>query len=165
MFDSLKSQNVLDLGAEWRELLGYAADLHDVGEFISYERHNIHSYTIIINAPLAGFDSIELQEMALMARFHHNSVPSPKSKLFAGLEPAAAQAVRQCALLLRMADILDRGRNGAVTGLSFSVSSGTALLRIASATDISMPMWKLKTVREDFGLIFGLRLREVHELS
>ncbi|MDD2626090.1 MAG: Ppx/GppA phosphatase family protein [Candidatus Methanomethylophilus sp.] len=164
LFDALKLQGVLTLGDSWRELLGYAADLHDAGEFISYERHSVHSYTIIINAALAGFDSQELQEMALMARFHHNSLPGPNSKNFTGMDQADITAVRQCGLLLKIADILDRSRNGAVTGLAVSVSAGSAVLRLTSVKDISMQMWKLKTVRDDFNAVFGLRLREVHEL-
>jgi len=162
LYDSLTQIGVLHLDPVWRELLGYAADLHDVGEFISYERHNLHSYTIITNSYLAGFDSFELLAMGLMARFHHSSLPGPTAKILGGMDRAEAAAVLQCALLLKFGDILDRGRDGAVTDVRFEVADGTATLILTAPSDISMEMWKLKTVREDFKTVFGLRLREIH---
>jgi len=76
LYDGLKNIGVIDLPPQWRDLLRYAAIVHDVGEFINYDNHSDYSYLIIRNSYLAGFDNYELELMALMAKFHHGSLPS-----------------------------------------------------------------------------------------
>lgn len=160
LYDALSCKGIIPASdPRWRELLGYAAEIHDVGEFISYEKHNIHSYTIIRNSYLAGFDDDELQAMALMARFHHNSVPGPSSKYFAELDGNEIICVRRCALILKMADIMDRGRDAAVESLDVELSAGAVRLTLGSSKDISMQMWKLKSIKDEFSNIYGRKLR------
>lgn len=158
IYDSLTATGMLDLDPRWRQLLGYAAVLHDVGEFIAYEKHNVLSYIIIRNSYLAGFDSEELECLALIARFHHNSIPGPSSKYFADVDRADVQAVRRCALVLKMADILDRGRDGAVEEAQVTVSGGSPTLCLKASKDISMAVWKLKTIKDDFFNVFHVKI-------
>ena len=47
-----------------REWLEYGALLHDVGVHISYERHHRHSYYLIKNGELRGFDPQEIEIIA-----------------------------------------------------------------------------------------------------
>lgn len=162
IYDALTAAGVMKTDPRWRELLGYSADLHDVGEFISYEKHNVHSYTIIRNSYLAGFDDDELQAMALIARFHHNSIPGPSSKYFYGLDAAETVAIQKCALVLKIADILDRGRDSAVEGIGTTVSEDAVTLSLKATKDISMQMWKLKSIKDEFSNICGRKLRVEH---
>ncbi|MCQ2078435.1 MAG: Ppx/GppA family phosphatase [archaeon] len=143
---------------EMEELLGYAAQLHDVGAFISYDKHNAFSYTIIKNSYLAGFDSDELERIALLARFHHNSFPGPSSKFFVGMDRKSAQNLLKYAMILKIADILDRGRDFAVEEIRVEVLNGNVNLTVYATADMSMAMWKLGTVVEDFRTLFGGRL-------
>ncbi len=162
IYDALTAAGVLRTDPKWRELLGYSAELHDVGEFISYEKHNVHSYTIIRNSYLAGFDDEELQAMALIARFHHNSIPGLSSKYFHGLDPEETAAIQKCALVLKMADILDRGRDSAVEEIGTVASEDAVTLSLKAAKDISMQMWKLKSIKDEFSNIYGRRLKVEH---
>ncbi len=50
LFDSGKKIGLHDFGDEERELLRYAALLHDVGDFLSFNDHQLHSHYIITNA-------------------------------------------------------------------------------------------------------------------
>ena len=54
IFDQTRS--VHGLGDRERDWLEYGALLHDVGVHISYERHHRHSYYLIKNGDLRGFD-------------------------------------------------------------------------------------------------------------
>lgn len=47
LFDSAKAMGLHDSGDLARELLHYAALLHDIGIFISFSRHNAHSHYLI----------------------------------------------------------------------------------------------------------------------
>ncbi len=69
LFDSAKQIGLHNLGETEKELLKYAATLHDVGDFHSFNDHQLHSHYIICNAELLGFDKKEIQIMANIAVF------------------------------------------------------------------------------------------------
>ena len=75
LFDSAKEQGLHNFGDNERELLEYATFLHDIGSFISYSNHHAHSYYIIKNSELLGFDQKEITFMANIARFHRKRAP------------------------------------------------------------------------------------------
>jgi exopolyphosphatase/guanosine-5'-triphosphate,3'-diphosphate pyrophosphatase len=54
LFD--QTSHLHGLGAPARDLLEYAALLHDIGHHISYPGHHKHSYYLIKNGELRGFD-------------------------------------------------------------------------------------------------------------
>lgn len=108
------------LGAAERELLGFAAQIHDVGLVIGYSRHHKHSYYIITNAELPGFDTDEILELALICRYHRRSMPRSSHLPFKSLEPARAQAVETLAGILRVADALDRTHQGQIDRITMN---------------------------------------------
>ena len=59
LFDQTRS--VHGLADREREWLEYGALLHDIGVHISYERHHRHSYYLIKNGDLRGFDPQEIE--------------------------------------------------------------------------------------------------------
>jgi len=158
LFDEMKKLGIHGMSSDMRMLLSYASLLHDIGEFISYTKHNIHSYTIILNSFLPGFDNEELRTMALLAKFHHGGLPSERSKLFKDVDEDEIKDILRCAMMLKIADILDRHRTSSVDTVNISLSSGEVSLILGSESDISMEIWKLKTIKEDFKAVFGLDL-------
>src|SRR5262249_56505511 len=88
-----------------REWLEYAAVLHDIGVHISYERHHKHSYYLIKNGDLRGFDPEEVEAIAPIARYHRQATPKrspdhychcnekrpPAIRPFAAMSPLAAR--------------------------------------------------------------------------
>ncbi len=56
LFDSSRTVGLHSYGQKERELLKFAAYLHDIGDFISFTNHQAHSYYIVRNADLLGFD-------------------------------------------------------------------------------------------------------------
>ena len=72
---------VLKVGPQARELLEHAALLHDIGRVIDHDRHNRHTYYLVKNAELLGFDPVEIEIIAQAARGHRKPVArldSPK---------------------------------------------------------------------------------------
>ena len=159
MFDKMRALGIHGMNEEMRALLSYASVLHDIGEFISYPKHHLHSYIIILNSFLPGFDNGELKTMALLAKFHHGNLPSEKSKQFRDMDSGEISDILKCAMMLKIADILDRRRNSSVDYVEMSVSGGEVTMNIGSESDLNMEVWKLRTIKDDFKAVFGLDLK------
>src|SRR5437868_7921169 len=97
------------LGEEERSILHAAAMLHDVGAFVSYNRHHKHTYYLLYHADLPGFTDRERELIATIARYHRRSPPKDRHAEFQRLTPDERIVVRRLAALLRVADGLDRG--------------------------------------------------------
>ena len=106
------------LGTDARDLLEAGGVLHNVGLFISHSAHHKHSSYVIRNTDqLVGFSQREIEIMALLARYHRKSTPSPRHVEFAVLPPADQHVVRVLAGLLRIGIALDRSHGGGVIGV------------------------------------------------
>ena len=161
LYDGFGVADVIPHTDGWRELLGFAAVVHDVGEFISFDRSNIHAYTIIVNSSMAGFDMEELTDIALIARFQHDAMPKPGAAIFGPMDMAERTAILRCAMLLRLADIMDRGRDASIKSIGVAADRSAVTIDLRSDTDISMEVWKLRTAAKQFRKVFGRDLRVV----
>ncbi|MGH7985160.1 MAG: HD domain-containing protein [Candidatus Binataceae bacterium] len=123
---------VLGLSPPTRELLQYSAFLHDIGHAIDHDRHNRHSYYLIKNAELLGFDPVEVEMMAQVARGHRKGAPAPESSEMRNLGATKRRAVRAMAAILRVADALDRSHFGVVKNIDVSYSPGRVVIQISS---------------------------------
>jgi exopolyphosphatase/guanosine-5'-triphosphate,3'-diphosphate pyrophosphatase len=133
---------LLGLPASARELLEYGALLHDVGHAIDHDRHNRHSYYLIKNAELLGFDPSEIEVIAQAARGHRKQAPNLDSVELHGLGAGKRRVVRGLAAILRVADALDRSHFGVVRGLDVRYSPGRLIVEIASDRDkADLELW------------------------
>ncbi len=120
LFDSAGAAGMHSLDQRARELLRYAALLHDVGSLLSYADHERHSYYLIHNADLLGFDQEEIAVMAATAFFHRKALPKARHAAFQTVDPADRETVRWLSLFVRLAEVLDRGHAGVVRHVSLS---------------------------------------------
>ncbi|MEN6396866.1 MAG: Ppx/GppA phosphatase family protein, partial [Methanoregula sp.] len=114
IFDSAKEAKLHNYGDWERELLEYAAFLHDIGSFISFTNHHAHSYYIIRNSELLGFDLKEIDIMANIARFHRKKKPGKKHLDIPGLDAREQRLVSVLAMFVRLGESLDRSHSGLV---------------------------------------------------
>src|SRR5213596_1544057 len=106
LFDQTRATHGLtDRERDWLE---YAALLHDVGVHISYERHHRHSYYLIKNGDLRGFDPDEIETIALLTRYHRRATPKRRHPGYADLTRKGRRAIRRLAAILRLSESLDR---------------------------------------------------------
>src|SRR6266700_1621605 len=77
-----------------REWLEYAAILHDTGVHISYERHHKHSYYLIKNGDLRGFEPDEIEIVALAARYHRQGAPKKRHEHFRDFKRKRRKTIR-----------------------------------------------------------------------
>ncbi|HEV2760355.1 MAG TPA: Ppx/GppA phosphatase family protein [Acidimicrobiales bacterium] len=146
------------LGADDRELLEHAGLLHDIGEHVSTESHHKHSAYLIQHGRLRGFTPGEVDFVAALARAHRGGGPKPSHEPFASLDREARDRVSKLAAILRVADGLDRGRAGHVSGIEVVLNGSQARLVVRSEADIAIELWGARRKRELFERLFKRRL-------
>jgi exopolyphosphatase / guanosine-5'-triphosphate,3'-diphosphate pyrophosphatase len=139
IFDQTRS--VHGLGEREREWLEYAALLHDVGVHISYERHHRHSYYLIKNGDLRGFEPHEIEVIALVARYHRQGTPKKSHEGYGDLRGTARATVRVLSAIVRLAEGLDRSHAQALTGIDLLPRGEDYLARLKTRGDAELELW------------------------
>jgi exopolyphosphatase/guanosine-5'-triphosphate,3'-diphosphate pyrophosphatase len=139
IFDQTRSTHGLtDREREWLE---FAALLHDIGTHISYPRHHKHSYYLIKNGDLRGFEPAEAEIIALIARYHRKSAPKKTHGDFAALGAKKRKTVRTLAAILRFTETLDRSHAQAVTGVEMHDRGKEYLVKLRTTGDAELELW------------------------
>lgn len=155
------TQTVHGLSPAEREWLEYAGLLHDIGTHISYARHHRHSHYLIRYGDLRGFEPREVAVMALVALYHRRGRPRRGDAEFGALPRPLRRSVRVLAALLRLAESLDRSRQGAVRDLSWEPGDTAATLRITAVGDAELEAWAAARQIAPLERALGLRIRPV----
>jgi exopolyphosphatase/guanosine-5'-triphosphate,3'-diphosphate pyrophosphatase len=124
-----------------REWLEYAALMHDLGAHISYARHHRHSYYLIKNGDLRGFEPAEIEVIALVARYHRRGTPKRAHEEYANLSPLLRRTVRTLASILRVAESLDRSHAQVISHLELQDRGDNVLLQLRTAGDAELEVW------------------------
>jgi exopolyphosphatase/guanosine-5'-triphosphate,3'-diphosphate pyrophosphatase len=139
IFDDTREAHGLDDRA--REWLDFAAVLHDVGEHISYERHHRHSYYLVRNGDLRGFEPDEIEVIAQLTRYHRRGAPRRGHEAFDSLPRAARRRVRWLSAILRVAESLDRSRAQLVERVTMRCKGRHWTMRVAGRGDMELELW------------------------
>ncbi len=145
LFDQLSPLH--GLKPHYRELLEYAALLHNIGEFISISAHQKHSQYLILNGDLRGFTPTELDIIGNVARYHRKSTPSLKHPLYAQLKPAHRKAVDVLSGILRIANGLERGHRQNVTSVKAAFDEHRIVLTVATKFEADIELWAAESLK------------------
>jgi exopolyphosphatase/guanosine-5'-triphosphate,3'-diphosphate pyrophosphatase len=160
MFDTAKEEGLHQFGTKEKELLGYAAYLHDIGDFISFNNHHLHSYYIIRNAELLGFDQKEIEIMANLAKFHRKRSLSRKSTEMDELDEASQRLLLGMSSFLRIAETLDRSHGALVDHARFvNVTKEEAVLEVSAKGDCQLELWGAESQTKSFLKAYNRELR------
>ncbi len=157
MFDELARMGLHDGDPLERELLWAASMLHDIGMSVDYDDHHKHSRYLILNAGLPGFSPREIAIIAQAARYHRKGMPEP-GPLAALFEPDDAPRLDRCAVLLRLAEDLERSRDQLVRGTRFTNGGGEIELRLIADGEPAVPRWAASREGELFARAFHREL-------
>ncbi|HEY1686167.1 MAG TPA: Ppx/GppA phosphatase family protein [Tepidisphaeraceae bacterium] len=138
-----------------RELLEYAALLHDIGWHISGKSHHKHSMYLILNGDLKNFTKEEIGILACVARYHRKSLPKASHPHYSTLPRRAKRVVNILASLLRIADSLDRSHCAVVQSLRFKEGDKKGTLTINVRADAQLELWAAKRKCDLFEMTFG----------
>jgi exopolyphosphatase/guanosine-5'-triphosphate,3'-diphosphate pyrophosphatase len=140
LFDGTAAE--LGLPPSARELLEYAALLHDIGHAVDHGRHHHHSCYLVRTGELLGFDPEEIELLALMVRSHRKQVPKPADADLRRLPALQRRRLRILAILLRLADALDRTQFGVVRRLIVSPRAGHLAIEVdPGGHDADIELW------------------------
>jgi exopolyphosphatase/guanosine-5'-triphosphate,3'-diphosphate pyrophosphatase len=156
LFD--QTQELHGLGSEDRELLEYAAVLHDIGEHVAHEDHHKHAAYLIRYGQLRGFDPEEIHMIGALARWHRGGEPRPLDEFGASLGDRGDERLRMLTAVLRLADGLDRSRSNAVDEVDVRVGPSLVLLRIRATGDSELELWATRRKRPLFEKVFDREL-------
>jgi exopolyphosphatase/guanosine-5'-triphosphate,3'-diphosphate pyrophosphatase len=164
LFDQLSP--VHHLGAEERALLHASALLHDVGNFISYNRHHKHSYYLLFYADLPGFTDRERELIATIARYHRRSVPKERHDVFQLLTPGERTVVRRLAAILRVADGLDRGHRRQVRRLAVARRGSALRIDVFAEKGAELEVWSAQQKADLLAEVCGGPVRfRLHDVT
>jgi exopolyphosphatase/guanosine-5'-triphosphate,3'-diphosphate pyrophosphatase len=133
--------------------------LHDIGTAIDYDDHHRHSQYLILNAGLPGFTPRELVMVGLIARYHRKGEPDT-SALGPLEEDGDRERLHLLSAIIRLAEQLERSRDGAIRQVRVAAHDGTVALaaEVDPARDPSVPIW---AARREAGLLAEALGREV----
>jgi exopolyphosphatase/guanosine-5'-triphosphate,3'-diphosphate pyrophosphatase len=138
-----------------REWLEYAAFMHDIGVHISYPRHHKHSYYLIKNGDLRGFEPSEIEFMALVARYHRSNTPKKSHEGMRDLKGSDRRMVRMLAALLRLAEGLERSHSQVVSKLELHDRRKDYLLQVRANGDAELELWAAHRQRAPLEALVG----------
>ena len=162
IFDQTKGQ-LHYWNADQRQLLWAAAILHNSGHYISHSAHHKHSYYLIRNGELLGYNETEIEIIANIARYHRKSPPKKKHESYRNLlHKEHRTMVNQLSAILRLAVALDRRQIGAISHVQCEYVPNFKefkMLIFPSLIDdeCALEMWSLDYKKGVFEEEFGLR--------
>ena len=157
LFDQTRGiHGLTDRDREWLE---YAALMHDIGGLISFARHHRHSYYLIKNGDLRGFDPDEIEVIALVARYHRRGTPRKSHQEYAELPARLRRTVRALASILRVAESLDRSHAQVISGVELRDRGTDLLVLLHASSDAELELWATNRHLEPFEQLVGKPVR------
>ncbi|WP_017302115.1 Ppx/GppA phosphatase family protein [Nodosilinea nodulosa] len=139
LFD--QTQTLHGYGEFERDLLRFSALLHDIGQFISYQKHHKNSRYIINRENPRGFTDEEILLISTLTRYHCKAAPTKQHKRFRKLSKPHRQIVQILSGLLRIAVGLDKTKNQRVKSVSCEISAETLAIAVAGHGNLDLEIW------------------------
>jgi exopolyphosphatase/guanosine-5'-triphosphate,3'-diphosphate pyrophosphatase len=137
-----------------RELIEAAALVANVGYLINFEGHHKHSYHLILNSDLPGFEREQLRLLAIVARYHRGSRPKKKHNEYRALGDEDRRRVSALAAILRLALALDRTHQQRVQEVRAQVADGSVEITVDAQGDADVDLWAARSKTKLFEKVF-----------
>jgi exopolyphosphatase/guanosine-5'-triphosphate,3'-diphosphate pyrophosphatase len=157
LFDDLAAAGLHDGDARERELLWAACVLHDIGMSVDYDDHHKHSRYLVLSSGLPGFTQREVAIIGQAVRFHRKGMPTGGGfeKL---MRPGDEQILDRCALLLRLAEDLERSRDQLIRAVDVRCGEDEVRLELRADGDVRVARWAASRETELFRRAFARQL-------
>ncbi|HXU13563.1 MAG TPA: CHAD domain-containing protein [Terriglobales bacterium] len=123
LFDGISAPSFIQHREKYRSLLKAAALMHDVGLAKCNKGHHKESARVIRNlrVPL-GWSSDEIEQAALVVRYHRGALPCETHKRFSKLSQRKRETVKFLGGLLRLACACDAEHNAQIRNLEVNTT-------------------------------------------
>ncbi|MEA5617941.1 Ppx/GppA phosphatase family protein [Cronbergia sp. UHCC 0137] len=147
-----------------KQLLWAAAILHNCGHYISHSSHHKHSYYLIRNGDLLGYNETEIEIIANLARYHRKSPPKKKHENLRNLlHKEHRLMISQLSAILRLAVALDRRQIGAISRVKCEYLPDLQEFKISIfpthiGDDCALELWSLDYKKGIFEQEFAVKV-------
>lgn len=142
-----------------REILSYAAILHDIGYTEGYEDHHKTAFRLITNEKIPGISKRDQLFVALVARYHRGATADPsKHEVLAALPSKDQRMVTRLGAILRFADGLDRGHTDAVSDLVLALEGNRLVVTLIPGANDDEERFAGQKKAHWFESVFGVRV-------
>ncbi len=121
---------------------------------VDYDDHHKHSRYLILSAGLPGFAPAELALIAQAARYHRKGMPD-LGFLEDLARPGDQERLDRMAVLLRLAEDLERSRDQLVRSAHVAHSTGEVLIELDAPGDARVARWAAERETDLFARAFG----------
>lgn len=158
LFDCLKES--VGFSKEEEKLLCYASYAHDLGMSIDYYNHHQHSFYMVLNANINGMSHEELICVAFISGMHRTDkrLKENPQKYEGLLDRAKYEMCKKLAVLLMIAEKLDRSESGKVDFIRCRLCAKEIYVKIESRYNLSLEMDSLKDTQKYFKRAFGKKI-------
>ena len=136
-----QTQQLHQYGDFEREILEFAALLHDIGQFISFRKHHKNSRYILKQTDPRGFTDEEMLLIRHLTRYHCKAKPSKKHKQFKKLSKRNRRIIRVLSGILRIAVALNKTKNRRVERVSCQISEEKLTITVAGKDNLEVERW------------------------
>jgi exopolyphosphatase / guanosine-5'-triphosphate,3'-diphosphate pyrophosphatase len=154
-----QTRDLHGLNGDSRELLHFAAILHESGMHISDRGHHRHTYYLIRHSDLRGFTEEQLLVVANVARYYRKGAPDEADPNFAELEPEQQGRVQRLSAILRIAEALDRGHRQRVRDVAVKTRKQKVVFIARTRADASVELSSAAKRSKYFSSLFERRVQ------
>lgn len=153
-----KTEKLHKLGRRERLYLEISSILHDVGTFVNYINHEVHSYEIIKNTSIIGLSDNELNIIANIIRYHEDeNISLEKDPNYYVLSEKDRMTVSILAAILKLSEALDSSHLQKIEDLKISVTSDAIYFSLVAKEDILLEEWNFKNSAYFFEEVIGIK--------
>lgn len=156
LFDALESEHRLE--PRDRVLLEIAAQVHEVGGFVSANSHHKHSLYLLLHNDIFGLGSRNKRIVANVARYHRRSAPKPSHTQYASLSRDDRIRVLQLSAILRVADSIARSRGKRIETIHCEEKETEFIIRVPNVDNLHLESSALQRRGGMFEDVFGMNV-------
>ena len=142
-----QTQELHKYGNYEREILEFAALLHDIGQFISFRKHHKNSRYILKQTDPRGFTDEEMLLIRHLVRYHCKAEPTKKHKKFKKLDKHHRQVIQLLSGILRIAVALNKTKNQRVKQISCHILEEKLEIDVGGAENLEVEIWAAQRSR------------------
>ena len=124
-----------------KDVLEYAALLHDIGQYLSFTSYHKSSRYILKRADPRGFTDEEMVLIGHVIRYHRKARPKKKHGQFRQLSEHQQRVVWVLAGLLRIAVNLNRTKDQQIQTLSCNISDEAIEISVTGQGSLDVGIW------------------------
>lgn len=136
-----ETRSLHQLGSLEKDVLEYAALLHDIGQYLSFKSYHKSSRYILKRADPRGFTDEEMVLIGQVIRYHRKARPKKKHGQFRRLSKQQQQIVWVLAGLLRIAVNLNRTKDQQIEKLACDISEGAITISVSGQGSLDVGIW------------------------